>query len=105
MLKLFQFSTDRCHQGQAQEAFQLFKTPGRVKGKILLSIEVKYQWHGLVRDGFKVLGMQASATHAGIPEIEKLAGHGIGDRCRLDRIVKPDGVGLGHAILPKEIEI
>lgn len=30
---------------------------------------------------------------------------GIGDRCRLDRIVKPDGVGLGHAILPKEIEI
>ena len=70
-----------------------------------IPMELKYQWHGLVRDGFKVLGMQASATHAGIPEVEKLAGRGIGDRCRLDRIVKPDGVGLGHAILPKEIEI
>ena len=70
-----------------------------------IPMELKYQWHGLVRDGFKVLGMQASATHAGIPEIEKLAGRGIGDRCRLDRIVKPDSVGLGHAILPKEIEI
>ena len=70
-----------------------------------ISMELKYQWHGLIRDGFKVLSMQASATHAGIPEVEKLAGHGIGDRCRLDRIVKPDGVGLGHAVLPKEIEI
>ncbi len=68
-------------------------------------MELKHQWHGLVRDGFKVLGMQARATHAGIPEVEKLAGRGIGDRCRVDRIVKPDGVGLGHAILPKEIEI
>ena len=70
-----------------------------------IPMELKHQWHGLVRDRFKVLGMQARATHAGIPEVEKLAGRGIGDRCRLDRIVKPDGVGLGHAILPKEIEI
>ena len=70
-----------------------------------ISMELKYQWHGLVRDRFKVLGVQASATHAGIPEIEKLAGQGIGDRCRLDRKVKTDGVSLGHAIIPKEIEI
>ena len=68
-------------------------------------MELKYQWHGLVRDRFKVFGMQARATHAGIPEVEKLAGRGIGDRCRLDRIVELDGVGLGHAVLPKEIEI
>ena len=49
--------------------------------------------------------MQASAAHAGIPEIEKLTGRGIGNRSRLNRIVKLDGIGLGHAIFPKEIEI
>ena len=49
--------------------------------------------------------MQAGATHAGIPEVKKLAGRGIGNRCRLDRIVDLDGVSLGHAVVPKEIEI
>ena len=68
-------------------------------------MELKYQWHVLVRDRFKVLGMQACTTHAGIPEVEKPTGRGIRNRSRLNRIVKPDGVGLGHAILPKEIEI
>ena len=70
-----------------------------------IPMELKHQWHGLVRDGLKVLGMQAGAAHTGKPEVEKLASHSIGDRCRLNRIVKPNGVGLGHAIFPKEIEI
>lgn len=49
--------------------------------------------------------MYTGAAHAGIPEVEKLTGRGIGDRCRLDRIVELDGIGLGHTIIPKEIEI
>ena len=49
--------------------------------------------------------MQAGAAHAGIPEVKKLAGRRIGNRCRLDRIVDLDGVSLGHAVVPKEIEI
>lgn len=68
-------------------------------------MELKYQWHELVRDGFKALGMQARATHAGIPEVEKPTGCGIRNRSRLNRVVELNGVGLGHAVLPKEIEI
>ena len=70
-----------------------------------IAMELKHQWHGLVRDGFKVLGMQACATHAGIPEVEKPTGCRIRNRSRLNRVVELDGVGLGHAVLPKEIEI
>ena len=70
-----------------------------------IPVELKHQRHGLVRDRLEVLGMQASTAHAGIPEIEKLTGRGIGNRSRLNRIVELDGIGLGHAIFPKEIEI
>ena len=49
--------------------------------------------------------MQACTTHAGIPEVEKTTGRGIRNRSRLNRVVELDGVGLGHAVLPKEIEI
>lgn len=68
-------------------------------------MELKHQRHGLLRDRLEVLGMQACTTHAGIPEIEKPTGRGIRNRSRLNRVVKLDGVGLGHAVLPKEIEI
>ena len=40
-----------------------------------------------------------------VVEVKKLAGRSIGNRCRLDRIVDLDGVSLGHAVVPKEIEI
>ena len=70
-----------------------------------ISMELKHQRHGLLRDRLEVLGMQACTTHAGIPEVEKPTGRGIRNRSRLNRIVELDGVGLGHAALPKEIEI
>ena len=68
-------------------------------------MELKHQRHGLIRDRLEVLGMQASAAHAGIREVEKVTGRRICNRSRLDRIVELDGIGLGHAVFPKEIEI
>ena len=70
-----------------------------------ISMELKHQRHGLLRDRLEVLGMQACTTHAGIPEVKKPTGRGIRNRSRLNRVVELDGVGLGHAVLPKEIEI
>lgn len=70
-----------------------------------IPMELKYQWHGLVRDGFKVLGMRR-APHMPVYQRSKSwqVAALVTDAVSIG-IVKPDGVGLGHAILPKEIEI
>ena len=91
---------DECHAHARKR--RLLKPAAAGTG---ISVELKHQWHGLIRDRLEILRMQARATHAGIPEVKKLTGRRIRNRSRLDRIVELNGIGLGHAVFPKEIEI